>query len=369
MINQFVKSVAEQFTIEGSILDIEDYGNGHINDTYRIETSVRYYLLQRINKNVFPDPTKVMENIKNVTEFIRQQVIHEQGDIYRETLNLIETKDGNTFLVDEEDNFWRMYIYIDNAYSFDLVERVGDFYQSALAFGKFQHQLEQFPAETLHYTIEKFHHTPSRYEALIKAIENASPERLENAAEEIAFAKDRKAFTNVLWDLHEKGDLALKVSHNDTKLNNVLIDKSTREALCVIDLDTVMPGFVLDDFGDSIRFGASTGAEDEKDLSKVNFDLNLYRAYVEGFLKGAKGSVTQVEAIHFPEGAKMMTFECGIRFLTDYLNEDIYFKTEYDDHNLVRTKTQFKLVSDMEDAWKDMQKIAIETYNVLELNK
>ena len=362
-----IEEIINQFVIEGSVLKIEDYGNGHINDTFRIETSVRYYLLQRINKNVFKEPEKLMENVKAVTEFIRQQVIHEGGDVYRETLNLIENIDGTSYVVDHEGEYWRMYVYIADAYSFDLVEKTSDFYQSALAFGKFQKQLEQFPAESLHYTIEKFHHTPTRYNAFLKALENASPERLEDAKNEIEFIKKRKAFTSVLWDLHEKGDLSLKVSHNDTKLNNVLIDKKTRKALCVIDLDTVMPGFVLDDFGDSIRFGASTGAEDEKDLSKVNFDINLYQAYTEGFLKGAAGSVSQVEAIHFPEGAKMMTLECGIRFLTDYLEGDQYFKTAYADHNLVRCRTQLKLVSDMEESWESMKRISIETYNMLSL--
>lgn len=363
----FLKNVTNQFMIEGNVLAVEPYGNGHINDTYRVETSVRYYLLQRINKNVFKEPEKLMNNIKLVTEFVRQQVIQKFGDVYRESLNLIEDVNGNSYFIDEEGEYWRMYVYIENTYSFDLVEKVEDFYQSALAFGTFQKQLQQFSAESLHYTIENFHHTPTRYANFEKAVTADLKNRVETAEDEIAFVKERKEFTTLLWDLHEKGDLALKVSHNDTKLNNVLIDKETREALCVIDLDTVMPGFVLDDFGDAIRFGASTGAEDEKDLSKVNFDLNLYKTFVEGFLKGADGSVTQVEAIHFPEGAKMLTLECGIRFLTDYLEGDTYFKTAYAEHNLVRARTQFKLVADMEKHWEEMKKIAIETYNTLSI--
>lgn len=363
----FIKTIAEKFEIEGTVESIESYGNGHINDTYRVLTSVKYYLLQRINKHVFKQPDKLMENVKNVTRFIREQVVIEGGDVDRETLNLIDTKDGNYFYIDEHGEYWRMYLYIADTFSFDLVERESDFYQSGLAFGKFQHQLEKFPAESLHYTIEKFHHTPTRFENLLKAIENAPADRLEAAKEQIEFVKARKEFTNVLWDLHKKGDLELKVSHNDTKLNNVLIDKETREGLCVIDLDTVMPGFLLDDFGDSIRFGASTGAEDEKDLSKVNFDISLYKAYVEGFVKGADGSISQVEAIHFPEGAKMMTLEVGMRFLTDYLENDVYFKTQYEDHNLVRSMTQLKLVQDMEDQWDAMKKISLDTYYTLNL--
>ena len=232
---EFLKNVTQKFSVEGDIIAVEPYGNGHINDTYRVETSVRYYLMQRINKNVFKEPEKLMENIKNVTEFIRQQVIQEFGDVYRETLNLIQSVTGESYVIDEEGQYWRMYVYIEDTFSFDLVERTEDFYQSALAFGKFQKQLEQFPAESLHYTIENFHHTPSRYKNFERAVNNNSQDRVKDAEAEINFVKDRKSFTTLLWDLHEKGDLQLKVSHNDTNLNTVLIDKETREGLCVID--------------------------------------------------------------------------------------------------------------------------------------
>lgn len=363
---EILKHTIAQFKIEGEILDTEVYGNGHINDTFRVKTSDRYYLLQRINTNIFKEPQKLMENVKNVTEFIRHQIIQEGGDVYRETINLIDTKDGSNFVVDKNGEYWRMYVYIGDAYSFDLVEEIEDFYQSALAFGKFQKQLEQFPAESLHYTIENFHHTPTRYKAFKESVRKDVKGRVKTAIDEIAFVEEREDFTSLLWDLHEDGKLDLKVSHNDTKLNNVLIDKKTRKALCVIDLDTVMPGFVLDDFGDAIRFGASTGEEDEKDLSKVNFDLKLYERFTQGFLEGADGSVTALEAEHFPEGAKMLTLECGIRFLSDYLDGDTYFKTAYPEHNLVRARTQFKLVKDMEENWQEMKNIALKAYNTIQ---
>ncbi|WP_331836702.1 phosphotransferase [Erysipelothrix piscisicarius] len=210
----------------------------------------------------------------------------------------------------------------------------------------------------MHSTIENFHHTPKRFDQFKKAVSNDVMNRSHACEAEIQFILERGSFMNTLWDLYDKGALKLKVTHNDTKLNNVLLDAKSGEGVCVIDLDTVMPGFALDDFGDSIRFGASTALEDEQDLTKVHFDLNLYRAYVEGFVEGANGSLTNLEIELFPVGAKMMTLECGMRFLTDYLEGDVYFKTTYSTHNLVRARTQLKLVSDMEDSWTDMQAIA-----------
>lgn len=354
-----LEEVIKNFKFEGEIQSCEPYGNGHINDTYRVISSEGDYILQRINHEVFKNPEALMENVYHVTEFVRDINIAEEKDANREGLTLIRTRSGKYFYRDSIGLYWRAYIFIDNTFSYDLVENVEDFYASALAFGNFQYQLQAFPVEKLHYTIPKFHHTPSRYENLIQAIDNDSQGRVALAQTEIQFAKDREAFTHTLWDLKEQGKLNLKVTHNDTKLNNVLIDQETGKGLCVIDLDTVMPGFALDDFGDSIRFGATTGAEDEKDLSKVNFSMELYKAYVEGFVKGSKGTLTDVEIMHFPEGAKMMTLECGMRFLTDYLEGDTYFKTKYDDHNLVRTRTQFKLVADMEQQWDNMKEISV----------
>lgn len=348
---------------EGTLKQSKAYGNGHINDTYLLEYEQKdgsqlRYILQRINQDVFKKPREVMENVDAVTQFIGEKVKANGGDPMRETLNIIKTHDGDVVFKDSLEDYWRGYYYITNSLGLEIVEEPAHFYESALSFGKFQAQLSDFPAATLHATIEDFHNTPKRFEAFKVALEEDALDRAQHIQEEIDFVLEREAFMHTLQDLHFNGELPLKVTHNDTKLNNVLFDKDTEKGLCVIDLDTVMPGFSLDDFGDSIRFGATTGAEDEKDLSKVNFSLELYDLYTKGFLEGADGSLSELEVSLFPEGAKMMTLECGIRFLTDYLKGDVYFKTAYDDHNLVRTRTQFKLVSDMETQWDDMKAVA-----------
>lgn len=353
------------FDFRGSIIDFRPFGNGHINDTYLVR--FRYggktvkYIMQRINNGVFKNPEQVMSNIINVTSFLRNQIIDDGGDPERETLNVIKTKDGKGFYIDGYGSFWRAFVFIADAVSLDLPEDDNDFYQSAVAFGNFQHRLGSFPANELFETIPDFHNTPVRYDNLIKAIERNASGRADNAKAEIEFAKERREFTNILEDSFAKGLIPKRVTHNDTKMNNVMLDKDTREPVCVVDLDTIMPGYSVNDFGDSIRFGASTAAEDEKDLSKVHFDIGLFETYTRGFLKGCGGSLTQNEIMLLPVGAKMMTLECGMRFLTDYIDGDAYFKTAYEEHNLVRCRTQFKLVSEMEEQWDAMQKI-VEKY-------
>ena len=353
------------FDFRGSIIDFRPFGNGHINDTYLVR--FRYggktvkYIMQRINNGVFKNPEQVMSNIINVTSFLRNQIIDAGGDPERETLNVIKTKDGKGFYIDGYGSFWRAFVFIADAVSLDLPEDNNDFYQSAVAFGNFQHRLGSFPANELFETIPDFHNTPVRYDNLIKAIERNASGRADNAKAEIEFAKKRREFTNILEDSFAKGLIPKRVTHNDTKMNNVMLDKDTREPVCVVDLDTIMPGYSVNDFGDSIRFGASTAAEDEKDLSKVHFDIGLFETYTRGFLKGCGGSLTQNEIMLLPVGAKMMTLECGMRFLTDYIDGDAYFKTAYEEHNLVRCRTQFKLVSEMEEQWDAMQKI-VEKY-------
>ena len=353
------------FDFRGSIIDFRPFGNGHINDTYLVR--FRYggktvkYIMPRINNGVFKNPEQVMSNIINVTSFLRNQIIDDGGDPERETLNVIKTKDGKGFYIDGYGSFWRAFVFIADAVSLDLPEDDNDFYQSAVAFGNFQHRLGSFPANELFETIPDFHNTPVRYDNLIKAIERNASGRADNAKAEIEFAKERREFTNILEDSFAKGLIPKRVTHNDTKMNNVMLDKDTREPVCVVDLDTIMPGYSVNDFGDSIRFGASTAAEDEKDLSKVHFDIGLFETYTRGFLKGCGGSLTQNEIMLLPVGAKMMTLECGMRFLTDYIDGDAYFKTAYEEHNLVRCRTQFKLVSEMEEQWDAMQKI-VEKY-------
>ncbi len=349
------------FDFWGTLIDFRPFGNGHINDTYlvrfRFEGKVRKYILQRINGNVFKRPDQVMSNIIGVTSYLRRAIIEAGGDPERETLNVIKTKDKKGFYIDGYGCYWRGLVYIGDTVSLDLPEDNNDFYQSAVAFGSFQKRLGDYPAETLYETIPNFHNTPVRYENFLNSLEKNASGRAENALSEIEFVKARKDFMSILEDAHARGELPKRVTHNDTKINNVMLDKDTREAVCVVDLDTIMPGYSVNDFGDSIRFGASTAAEDERDLDKVHFDLGLFETYTRGFLKGCGGTLTEAEITLLPEGAKMMTLECGMRFLADYIDGDTYFKTAYPEHNLVRCRTQFKLVEEMEQHWDAMKKI------------
>jgi len=347
------QAIIEKFSIEGTPVSCEPYGNGHINSTHLVvcrqgERQHRY-ILQRINTSIFRDPERLMENIARVTGFLAKTASDP-----RSVLTLIPTKNGENYLRDES-GAWRLYDFVENSLCLERPESEEDFYQCAYAFGAFQKCLADFPAAELAETIPNFHNTPKRYADFLKAVEEDVCGRASGVQEEINFVKARADFYSTLLDAEKRGELPLRVSHNDTKCNNVLLDAATRTGLCVIDLDTVMPGYSVTDFGDSIRFGASTGAEDEKDLSKVNFHLGLYRAYVKGFLAGCGGSLPESEMMLLPEGAKMMTIECGMRFLADYLQGDVYFKTAYPEHNLVRFRTQRKLVEGMEESWQEMK--------------
>ena len=356
-----VSQAIKEFCFAGSLVDFRPFGNGHINDTYLVRFrdggKTRKYILQRINSGVFKEPEKVMDNIIGVTEFLRERIIKNGGDPERETLTVIKTKNNRGYFVDGYGDYWRAFIFIADAVSLDLPEDNNDFYQSAVAFGNFQRQLGDYPIEKLYETIKDFHNTPIRYENFLKALEKNASGRADTALHEIEFVKARKDFTTVLEDSFKKGILPKRVTHNDTKINNVMLDKDTREPVCVVDLDTIMLGYSVNDFGDSIRFGASTAAEDERDLDKVHFDIEQFETYTRGFLNGCGGVLTPYEVMLLPEGAKMMTLECGMRFLTDYLDGDTYFKTDYPEHNLVRCRTQFKLVEEMEQQWDKMKEI------------
>ncbi len=353
---QILKDIINNFRVVGKIIDVKHYGNGLINGTFLITCfdgdNKNRYILQMINKNVFKRPDCVMENILKVTEFLRKRV-----ETSREVLIVVHTLDNGYFCYDSDENLWRMYEFIEDSICLDRPEYLEDFYQAGLAFGKFQRYLSDFSPECLHETIPDFHNTPKRYENFLKAVKEDKLGRADSVREEIEFINNRKEFYSVLIESNKKGDLPLRVSHNDTKMNNVMLDYKTRRALCVIDLDTIMPGFSVTDFGDAIRFGASTAAEDEKDLDKVSMDLNLFEIYTKGFIKGCGGQLPKSEIMLLPEGAKMMTIECGMRFLTDYLEGDTYFKTTYPEHNLDRCRTQLKLVADMEAKWERMKNI------------
>jgi len=353
----------EAIDFQGEYIDHVRYGNGHINDTFiiRFQQKDEYvikYILQRMNHEIFKNPQQLMENICKVTSFIREKINKVGGDAKRETMNVILTSKGEPYFKDSIGSFWRAYLFIDEAFSYEQVEKPEDFYQSAVAFGHFQNLLEDYNADSLYETIPNFHNTPVRYTALQEAIKNDSCNRAKDVQKEIDFLVKREQEMKVCTELRKKGELPLRVTHNDTKLNNIMIDNKTGKAICVIDLDTVMPGLSINDFGDSIRFGANTATEDETDLTKVSLDLELYELYTKGYLEGCNGSLTDKEIDMLSMGAKLMTMECGMRFLTDYLKGDTYFRIHREGHNLDRCRTQLKLVEDMEHKWDDMNNIA-----------
>jgi len=358
---ELIENAIKRFDIEGIIKMFERYGNGHINDTFVVvfEKDIKEirYILQRINHSIFKDPEKLMLNITSVTDFLRNEVIKLGGDELREVITVIKTKNGGSFYCDSEGFFWRMYLFIEDANCFEQVNKPEDFYQSAVAFGRFQKLLSSFDASVLYEVIPDFHNTPLRYKRFLQAVNEDKCNRVKEVKEEIEFFIAREAFMECCNNYLKEGKLPLRVTHNDTKLNNVMIDKNSGKGLCVIDLDTIMPGLSIFDFGDSIRFGANTAAEDEKDLSKVSLDLHLFEQYVKGYLQGCEGSLTETEISMLPHGAKTMTLECGMRFLTDYLEGDVYFRIHHEKHNLDRCHTQMALVLDMEQKWNEIKNI------------
>lgn len=340
------------FRLDAEPVSCEPYGCGHINTTYlAVTASGRRYILQKINHHTFRDVAGLMENITSVTEFLRTKT-----DDPRSVLTLVKTADGASYLHAQE-GYWRVYDFVEDTICLQQPETDEDFYQSAVGFGTFQQLLAEFPAEKLHETIPNFHNTPDRYRAFLETLERDPMRRAAQVQPEIEFALARQSEMAALQTALKSGELPLRVTHNDTKLNNVLLDAKTRKALCVIDLDTVMPGSSLYDFGDSIRFGASTAAEDEPDLSRVQFSLPMFEAFTRGFLKEAGQTLGAREIELLPMGAKLMTLECGMRFLADYLNGDKYFRVHREGHNLDRARTQFKLVRCMEESWAQMADI------------
>ena len=352
----------EAIAFKGEYVEHKRYGNGHINDTFIIvfrqkDGAVVKYILQRMNHFIFKNPIQLIENICGVTEFLKDKIIKNHGDPNRETMNVIYTRKNEPYFQDSIGSYWRAYQFIEDATCYEKVEKPEDFYQSALAFGHFQNLLADYNADSLYETIPDFHNTPVRFKNFKEAIAKDICNHVADVAEEIEFIIKREDDMKVCMELLKKGELPLRVTHNDTKLNNIMIDNKTGRGICVVDLDTVMPGLSIYDFGDSIRFGANTAEEDEKDLSKVSLDLELFELYTKGYLKGCNGSLTEKEIDLLPMGAKTMTLENGMRFLTDYLQGDIYFRIHRKDHNLDRCRTQLKLVEAMEYHWEEMNKI------------
>ena len=357
-----LQSAANAFDFGGPVLcDAHHYGEGHINDTFVVwrEDHSKRFILQRINTDTFTNPVGLMENVCGVTRHLRAKILAEGGDPARETLNVIPTLSGSTCYLDADGGAWRAYDFVEDTICLQQVGSETDFRTVAETLGKFQNQLEDYPASTLHETIARFHDTPNRYANFEKALAADALGRAKNITSEIEFIHAREQDCHVLLNQLAAGEIPLRVTHNDTKINNVLIDAATGKGICVIDLDTVMPGLSAYDFGDSIRFGAATAAEDEKDLSKMGINLHLFQVYTAGYLAACK-SLTPKELELLPLGAKIITLELAVRFLTDYLDGDRYFRVAYPEHNLVRARAQMKLVADMEAHWDEMQAIVAE---------
>ena len=356
--DDILQEVLAAYDFPATMVGAVRYGLGHINDTFCVlcqpqEGDAVRFILQGLSLAAFPHPDELMENFIGITSYLREKVIAQGGDPLRETLSLVKTRDGKDYYTDSNGKVWRLTPFIENTDCFQSATPEL-FEASARAFGRFQFMLQGYPAETLHESIVNFHNTEDRFAKFEAALAADKHDRAKDIQAEIQFVLARKADCSVALQALRDGKLPLRVTHNDTKLNNILIDRTTHEGICVIDLDTTMPGLSINDFGDSIRFGANHSKEDEKDLSKVNFDIALYEAYTRGFLEGAQGSLTPAELEYLPWGARLMTLECGIRFLTDYLDGDHYFRIHYPEQNLDRCRTQFKLVRDMEEQFEAM---------------
>jgi hypothetical protein len=342
-----VAAVARQFDIPGEYMSAAPYGSGHINDSYCAEFDQRGVtvraILQRINHHIFKNPVAVMENIERVTAHLATQVAG-SPDSERRVLSLIPARDGRHWHVDPAGNTWRAYRFIPNARTYDAVETTAQAFEAGKAFGQFQQLLANLPAPRLNDTIPDFHHTPKRFEALERAIAADAAGRVALAQPEIEFALAHRSIAGVLLSAH----LPERVTHNDTKLNNVMLDNKTQEAICVIDLDTVMPGLALYDFGDMVRTTTSPAKEDEQDLNLVSMQFPMFEALARGYLASAGSFLSQTEIDLLAFSGKLITFEIGIRFLADHLNGDTYFKVHREGHNLDRCRTQFKLVESIE---------------------
>ncbi len=341
-----------RFPVDGRPVRCEEIRRGHVNTTYLITTDAGVrYILQDVNTFAFPKTGIIMDNVAAISRYLSAN----DGETPA-MISYIDTLDGRRYYDDGHGGAWRVYRFVENSVCLDRAECDGDFYECARAFGAFQNALCAFPAEKLGETIENFHNTPERYRQLRDAVRENAAGRLEGVRAELGFILAREEKASRLQRMRDDGTLPTRVTHNDTKINNVLLDADTRRAICVIDLDTVMPGLSVYDFGDAIRFGASTAAEDEKDLDKVSLDLGLFRVFTRGFLEACP-SLTDAEIDCLSLGAWTMTIECGSRFLADYLKGDKYFSIDYPEHNLDRARTQLKLIADMEKKWGEMQRI------------
>jgi Ser/Thr protein kinase RdoA (MazF antagonist) len=357
--------VVSQFRLTGEYLDTSVYNRGHINDTFvartRTGAGVRRYVLQRINHHVFRQPEQLMANIEAVTVHLRAKILAAGGDPARETLSLVPTHDNLTFYRSPEGDYWRIYDFIEGAQTYETIESSEHVYNASKAIGNFQRLLSDFPITRLYETIPDFHNTRRRFETFAATVEQDPLKRAASVREEIDFVLQREGVVSVLVDMRAKGELPERITHNDTKFNNIMIDDQTGQGVCIVDLDTVMPGLSLYDFGDAIRSAANPAAEDEPDLSRVVFDIGVYEQFTHGYLDAVRHSLTPAEIDLLPFSAILMTLECGMRFLADHLAGDTYFRIHRPHQNRDRARTQFKLVRDMEAEMERMKAI-VEKY-------
>lgn len=360
--NASLAAVARAFPLLGRFCGAVTYGSGHINDTFaatfdQAGTPVRY-IFQRINERVFRNIPALMENIRRVTAHAAEKTLAaDRADAARRALTLVPTREGGAFHRDERGGCWRCYLFIEKARTYDVTERLQQAYQAARAFGEFQQLLADLPGPRLHETIPGFHHTRRRFEAARRAIGADAFNRAAEARAEITFALHRESLVDVLLDLHAAGEIPERITHNDTKLNNVMLDDLTHEGICVIDLDTVMPGLALYDFGDMVRSAGNSAAEDERDLPRVTLRLEIFEALAAGYLAAAGPVLNDAERAHLAFAGKLITFEIGLRFLTDFLEGDVYFKTRRPHHNLDRCRNQFALVRSIEAQEAEMEAV------------
>lgn len=354
-----IPAIGRHFDIFGEFLDFEPYGSGHINDTYAASyvqggAKIRF-IHQRVNHTIFRNPVAQMENIQRVTSHIRKKLQRESGTrAAREILTVVPSCEGKPYHIDEAGNFWRTYVLIEGAHSVDVARSPAEAYEAARAYGRFQRMLTDFPPPRLHEIIPDFHHTPKRVHALEIAVREDVAGRVKLAKKEIEFALKRKPTASRLLELCAAGTMPERVVHNDTKLNNVLLDDDSGEGVCVVDLDTVMPGLALYDFGDMVRSTTSPAAEDERDLTKVCMRMEMFEGLLRGYLEEAGAFLTEAEKKNLAFAGRLITYEIGVRFLADYLSGDVYFKTHREHHNLDRARTQFALVKHMEELEAEM---------------
>ncbi|MCK5129383.1 MAG: aminoglycoside phosphotransferase family protein [Clostridiales bacterium] len=360
--NYDIKNIAEQFAFEGTFIEARPFGSGHINDTFvahykKSDDMMHRYILQRINHEVFKKPEEMMHNIAHITNHLKNKIVGNGGDSYRETLNLIFTREGKNFHKCPQENYWRAFVFIEGAKTYEVVADKKHMHSAGCAVGQFHRMLKDFHIQTLHETIEDFHNTQKRYDDFISAVDADDVGRVAHVKDEINFATTRSTDASIISNSIESGDIPISVAHNDTKFNNIMIDNTTGAGLCLIDLDTVMPGSVLFDFGDAIRSGTNTAHECEKDLTKVSFDIGLFEQFTKGFFENAQGTLSPVEIDLLAFSARLITLETGVRFLTDYIQGDIYFKINCNTHNLDRARVQFEMVAQMEKQSQSMQEI------------